>query len=167
MTGGRVNRRLVSNTVAGWLAGVSNVVGYYAQVGRPLPGVDPDTVPADPAAKDPATGDLRVRPYLVFYPGPGNDGPDPSIADCGGPIDMTFRITLAAGDVEDLLALVDRVTARLDRWTPTVSGHVVGRLRHPTGWVGGTVLVDRDVTPHRVYTLLEYVTTATTTGGPQ
>lgn len=155
-----VSRREVGNAVAAHLAGVTNATGYYGQVGRPLPGVDPATVPADPPPKSPT--DPRVRPYFIVYPTAGVPGPDPDLADVADDLTLPLRITAAAGDVEDLLGLIDRIETRLHRWTPTVVGLALGRVVHPIGYAAPPILLGRDVNPHRHYTSLTYQVTATT-----
>lgn len=159
-----ISRRLLANAVAARMAGVTNAVGYYGQMGRLLPGAPADT-PVDPQPK--SATDPRVRPYFVFYPGAGGQGPDPDAADRAIDLTQPFRITAAAGDVEDLLALVDRIEARLLHWTPDLAaageGVHIGYLRRPPG-VPDTapVLTDTQFSPHRLYTPLQYQLTATT-----
>lgn len=165
-----ISRRLLANAVAARLVGVTNASGYYGQIGRPLPGQQlvsgGGTVPDDPPAK--AAQDPRVAPYFVFYPGAGGAGPDPDAGD--GAIDLTqpFQINAAAGDIEDLLALVDRIDARLHRWTPVLEspagdGVFVGYLQRPFGAPTTLpILTDTQFSPHRLYTPLQYQLTATT-----
>lgn len=157
-----ISRRLVANTVAARLVGVTNATGYYGQVGRLLPGA-PDTTPTEPPAK--SSTDSRVAPYFVLYPGAGGQGPDPDTADQADDLTLPFQVTAAAGDIEDLLALVDRIHARLNRWTPDLglTGVHVGYLRRPPG-VPATapVLTDTQFSPVRLYTPLQYQLTATT-----
>lgn len=164
-----ISRRLLANAVAARLAGVTNAAGYYGKVGNPLPSQllvsAGGTVPDDPQPK--SATDARVRPYFVLYPGAGGQGPDPDAADQAVDLTQPFRITAAAGDVEDLLALVDRLEARLLHWTPDLgaagAGVHIGYLRRPPG-VPDTapVLTDTQFSPHRLYTPLQYQLTATT-----
>lgn len=151
-----VSRRLIANAIAAQLVGVTNAAGFYGQVGRGLDG----TLGGEPQPK--SATDPRVAPYFVFYPGPGGDGPDLEAAQLDDDITQGFSITAAAGDVEDLLALVDRITTRIYLWTPTVAGHVCGRITYPLGFQPGAHLVDRQFDPHRLYVPLQYQLTATT-----
>lgn len=158
-----ISRRLVANAVAARLVDVTNAVGYYGQIGRLLPGAPADT-PTEPQPK--SANDARVKPYFVLYPGAGGQGPDPDAADQAVDLTQAFRVTAAAGDIEDLLALVDRIEARLLRWTPVLAGVTdvhVGYLRRPPG-VPNTppVLTDTQHSPVRLYTPLQYQLTATT-----
>lgn len=164
-----ISRRLLSNAVAAQLVGVTNATGYYGKVGNPLPGQQlisaGGTVPDDPRPKSPH--DSRVAPYFVLYPGAGGQGPDPDAADRAVDLTQPFRVTAAAGDTEDLLALIDRIEARLLRWTPELGpagdGIHVGYLRRPPGVPDvAPILTDTQFTPHRVYTPLQYQLTATT-----
>lgn len=160
-----ISRRLLANTVAARLVGVTNATGYYGQIGRPLTMAAPAGWTADPQPKN-AT-DARVKPYFVVYPGAGGQGPDPDAADQAVDLTQGFRVTAAAGDVEDLLALIDRIEARLLHWTPDLGaageGIHVGYLRRPPG-VPDTapILTDTQFNPHRLYTPLQYQLTATT-----
>ena len=158
-----VDRRAIAAAIGARLAGVTNATVYYGRVGAPVPDTDDATdFPADPPVKDATAGDMQVRPYLVLYPGPGGDGPDPSLGDPGGDLTFTVRITAVAAEADDLLALVDRIDAQLNRWTPTVDGAVCGRMRPPEGY-RPPFLIDRDVQPVRLYAPLEYVVVATPT----
>lgn len=160
-----ISRRLLANAVATRLVGVTNASGYYGQVGRALTLPAPSGWSADPQPK--SATDVRVRPYFVLYPGAGGQGPDPDLADTAVDLTQPFQITAAAGDVEDLLALVDRIEARLLRWTPDLgtagAGLHIGYLRRPPG-VPATapVLTDTQHSPARHYTPLQYQLTATT-----
>lgn len=160
-----ISRRLLASAVAARLLGVTNATGYYGQIGRLLPGA-PDTTPLDPQPK--SATDPRVRPYFVLYPGAGGQGPDPDAGDSAIDLTQPFRVTAAAGDIDDLLALIDRIDARLLHWTPDLGspagdGIHVGPLRRPPG-VPATapVLTDTQHTPVRLYTPLQYQLTATT-----
>ena len=151
------SRRLVSNAIATRLATVGNAAGYYGQIGRPLPGAV--GTPADPPPK--SASDQRVQPYFIYYPDPGGPGPDPDLGDGNEDSTQTHRVTAAAGDIEDLMALVDRLDAVLLRWAPTVTGVVAGVLRPPLGFAT-SILVDRQYTPNRLYVPLAYQLTVTT-----
>lgn len=159
-----ISRRLLAGAVAARLLGVTNATGYYGQIGRLLPGAPADT-PVDPQPK--SATDARVRPYFVLYPGAGGQGPDPDAADSAVDLTQPFRVTAAAGDIDDLLALIDRLEARLLRWTPVLGaagdGIHIGPVRRPFG-VPDTapVLTDTQHSPPRLYTPLQYQLTATT-----
>lgn len=150
-----VNRRALAGAIAARLATVTNATGFYGQIGRGLDG----TLGGDPQPK--SADDLRVQPYFVLYPGAGSDGPDSSLGDRAADVTLDPLVTVAAGDVDDLLAAVDRIDAALSLWTPVVEGHVCGRLRPPPGY-SAPQLVDRDFEPVRLYVPLRYQFTATT-----
>lgn len=160
-----VSRRQLAAAVGARLVGITNATGYFGRIGalNGLPGVD-DT-PADPPTKDDDTG--RVRPYFILFPGVGRPGNEQTLDDTLVDVDWPLQVTAAAGDTDDLLALVDRIDARLHRWSPgaltTADGDIVltGSLRVPEGYVP-PVLTDRTVTPGRVYTPLQYQLTAHT-----
>lgn len=158
----RPSRRLLANAVAARLADLTPAtIGYYGAIGRPLTSPAPAGWVADPPPKSQA--DQRVQPYFVLYPGGGTDGPDPNIADQVTDLTAPFQVTAAAGDIEDLLALIDRIDARLNRWIPAVTGLVCGPLRPPPGFnPGPTPLVDKQYAPNRLYVPLQYQLTATT-----
>lgn len=157
-----VSRRLVYNQVAARLVGVTNAIGYYGQVGRPL--TLPDPPPgwvADPVVKDEETSDLRVQPYFVLFPGAGGDGPDQPLCDTDGALTLDWFVTVAGGDVDDVLALLDRVDARLLRWAPTVAGHGFGQVtRFPAS--SAPILPDRTLKPERLFARPQYQLVATT-----
>lgn len=159
-----ISRRLLANAVAARLLGVEHATGYYGQVGRLLPGA-PDDTPVDPQPK--SATDARVQPYFVHYPGAGGQGPDPDAGDQAVDLTHPFDVTAAAGDIEDLLALVDRLDARLLRWVPDLGaageGIHVGPVRRPPGVpASAPVLTDTQHSPHRLYARLQYQLTATT-----
>jgi hypothetical protein len=105
---------------------------------------------------------MRVKPYFVLYPSSGGPGPDADLGDCNVDVTLPLAITAAAGDVEDLLALVDRIVDRILRWTPTVAGVVCGRIEFPPGYVPGPLLIDDGFKPARLYVRLPFQITATT-----
>ena len=103
---------------------------------------------------------LRMRLYGYLYPGTGSDGPDQAL--CQTTPDgttITLRITAAAGDVEDFLALVDRINAALLGWTPVLAGHPFpGPVKRLPGYEA-PMLNDASMSPPRAYALLQYQTT--------
>ena len=139
---------------------VTNATGWVGQIGAHYglqPGVE---APADPPTK--GNGDQRVKPYFVLYPGAGTPGDETDAADTLVDLDWPLRITAAAGDIDDLLALVDRIHALFWRWTPDLpNGIQAGPLRVPAGYDPG-VITDRNVDPHRLYVPLLYQLTAHT-----
>ena len=151
-----VDRRLLSGAIATRLLGVANAAGYYGQIGRGLDG----TLGGEPQPK--SSDDPRIAPYFVFYPGAGGDGPDLEVAQLDDDITQGFSITAVAGDVDDLLALVNRINARIYLWSPTVAGHVCGRITYPLGFQPSGHLVDRQFEPNRLYVPMQYQLTATT-----
>lgn len=150
-----VSRRDVYAVIAAQLGTVPHAVGYYGQVGR---GLDGDLIP-EPQPK--SATDLRVEPYFILFPSPGGPGPDTDLGDCAVDGTFGFHVTVAGGDIEDVLALVTRVTAALRRWTPTVAGLVCGRVRHPEGYSPGPVLLDPQHAPARSYVPIPFQFTAT------
>lgn len=154
-----VSRRLLFGAIATRLITVTNAIGYYGQIGRPLTSPAPDGWAADPPPK--SDTDLRVKPYFILFPGPGTDGPDTDLGDCAVDGLFSLQVTVAGGDIEDVLALVDRVSTALRRWAPAVSGLVCGPLRYPDGYSPGPVLVDREQTPPRLYVPLPFQLTVT------
>ena len=155
-----IPRRLVADRVAARLATVTNAVGYFGQVGRGLDG----ELGGDPAPKSKA--DLRVRPYFVLFPGGGSPGSEEDLADTYVDLEILFRISAVAGDMDDLLALIDRIDQCLRRWAPspiaTESGLVIcGPLRPPPGY-DPPVMTTENYTPPRHWIPLQYVLTAHT-----
>ena len=162
---GRISRRQLALEVATRLVGVTNATGYLGQIGAEhgLPGVT--GTPATPPVKVPGN-DLRVRPYFIVEPGIGRHGDEADLADTWVDLDQPFTIRAAAGDVEDLLALVDRIDQLLWRWSPGVlegpDGPVVcGPMQPPPGF-DPPLLPDAIVQPPRMYAPLQYVLHANT-----
>lgn len=156
-----ISRRLLSNAMATRALGVTNATGYVGQVGamNGLPGND-DTTPADPPTK--GAGDLRVQPYFILFSAVGVPGSELDLGDSLVDLDWPIQITAAGGDIDDVLALVDRIHNLFWRWTPAAAdGVICGPLRVPDGWNPG-VLTDRQFTPHRFYVPLRYQLTAHT-----
>lgn len=157
-------RRTLILAVATRLTGVANATGYLGQIGAKngLPGIT--GTPADPPTK--SATDLRVKPYFVLEPGVG--APTTGDGSIAGPfdpfrdLDDPFTIRAAGGDVQDVLALVDRIDDLLHGWVPVVGG----------GWKCGPVvpqpgyspqlLPDVGVAPTRFFTPLQYRLTAHT-----
>lgn len=154
-----VSRRTVFGLIATRLTGVTHAQGYYGRVGRPLTMPAPVGWLAEPPAK--STDDPTVQPYFVVYPGAGTDGPDLPLTGPDGGLGLDWGVTAAGGDVEDVLALVDRIDALLIGWQPATAGVSFGLV----GRLPGTrppVLPDRNVNPERVFVPLQYSLTATT-----
>lgn len=153
-----VSRRLVFGTIATRLSTISNATGYYGRVGRPIVLPAPTGWTADPQPK--SAQDPTIRPYFVLYPGAGDDGPDQQLGDLDEGIDLPWRVTVAGGDPDDVLALADRVDARLLGWVPTLAGHVFGRVTRLPG-TQAPLLPDTTISPGRVFVPLQYSVTAT------
>lgn len=174
-----IHRRVLAQVVAQRCTQVTNATGYYGSI-SPSTGLTPDaTPPADPPAKP--DGSRRVQPYFVLFPGAGGtpfDDTERSIGAHHDPfVDLEFpiAITVAGGDPDDVLALVDRLEALLYGWSPgwvsqsdswdpeddTEPRIHVGPLRRPPGYQA-PLLTDKQFTPHRFYVPLQYRTTAHT-----
>lgn len=156
----------MGRAIAARLASVTNATGWYGQIGAMygLPGVE--NTPDAPLPK--SADDLRVQPYFVLFPGVGNPSPEAAdVADTFEDLVPLIRITAAGGDVDDVLALVDRIHGALYRWEPVLElpeGALpvkCGPLRPPPGF-DPPLLTDRDVTPHRLYVPLQYQLTVHT-----
>lgn len=161
---GRISRRQLGRAVATRLVGVTNATGYFGQIGalNGLPGVT--GTPKSPPTK--SADDLRVTPYFIVEPGVGGRRDETDLCDSFIDLDYPVTIRAAAGDVEDLLALVDRIDGLLNRWSPGVldgpDGPVLtGRMGTPPGY-DPPVLPDTGVTPPRQYVPLQYVLPAHT-----
>lgn len=164
MTALTIPRRELAAAVAERLTTVTNATGYVGQIGamNGLPGVV--VTPNDPPPK--STTDQRVKPYFVLFPGIGRPGPELDLGDCHVDLDWPIQVTAAAGDTDDLLALVDRIDAVLHRWSPGIFGAapdqgIAGPLRPLPGYVP-PFLTDTKVDPPRLYTPLQYQLTAHT-----
>jgi len=153
-----VSRRIIYGLIAQRLTAVTNAYGYYGQIGRPL--VHNLPVPADPIVKDPTNGNLQVQPYFVLYPGAGGDGPDQPLCDTDDALSLDWRVTAVGGDVEDVLALIDRMDGLLIGWTPVSSGLGFGRVGRLPG-TSAPVLPDTTVKPPRQFAPLQYALVAT------
>lgn len=131
-------------------------LGYYGGIGRRLPG--DTTSPADPPAK--SSLDPTVVPYFILYPGAGDDGPDQALCETTPEgTTITVRITAAAGDVEDLLALIDRINRSLLGWRPAMASSAFpGALTRLPGY-SAAILNDTSQAPPRPYALLQYQAT--------
>lgn len=158
-----ISRRLLLVAIATRLAAVEHATGYMGQIGAKygLPGVA--GTPEEPPTK--SGTDLRVQPYFILEPGIGR----PMVGEdsLGGPAD-TFRdvdapyvVRAAAGDVQDLLALVDRIETALRGWVPAVAGFQCGPVVPQPGY-DPPLLPDNAITPPRFFTPLQYRLTAHT-----
>ena len=161
---GRISRRQLARAVATRLVGVTNATGYLGQIGalNSLPGVT--GTPKSPPTK--SADDLRVTPYFIVEPGIGGRRDETDLADTFTDLDYPVTIRAAAGDIEDLLALVDRIDVLLNRWSPGVldgpDGPVLcGPMAPPVGYVA-QLIQDNAVTPPRQFAPLQYVLPAHT-----
>lgn len=156
----RPDTRLVANSIGIRLTGVGNATGYYGEIGRALPGSTGVTPQTPPTKSD---TDLRVKPYFLYTPALRSPGPDPTLGGCDTGGLFRFSITAVGGDVDDLLALVDRIENRLLRWVPGgIAPVVAGPVTHPLGYQASLPLTDRGVTPHRYFTAIPFEVAATT-----
>ena len=154
-----VDRRLLYGTIATRLSVVTNATGYYGQIGRPIVLPAPVGWVADPPVK--SAQDPRVQPSYILAPGPGVDGPDTPLNDLYDGLDLDFDVRVGGGDVEDVIALVDRIDARLLGWIPAVANTALGRIGRFPGY-RPPLLPDKTVSPERQFTPIKYVLTATT-----
>lgn len=97
----------------------------------------------------------RVQPYVVELPGAGAPDDEEDLAATLIGVGWTFQLTCAAGRLGDLLQLVDAVTARFERWSPTIPGLSVGFCRQLND--PGPARPDKSVTPTRYVLPLQYV----------
>lgn len=158
-----ISRRLLLVSIANRLKTVTNATGYVGQIGAKN-GLDPAVAaPADPPVKAPGS-DLRVKPYFILEPGVG--GRLTGEESAAGPVDVfldldaPWTVRAAAGDVTDLLALIDRIQAALcppGGWTPDpgVAGVVAGPLVPQPGYQP-PLLADESVAPARFFAPLQY-----------
>lgn len=105
----------------------------------------------------------RAGRYVVIYPFGATDGPDINLAEAGGDIGYGFQVNCAAGFPSDAEFLVDQVRGLFNRWTPTVSGMVVGMFRPPVGYQPGPLRINEAVQPARFWMPMQFVTVATIT----
>lgn len=154
-----VSRRLVYDAIATRLVTVGNAAGYYGQLGRPLTLTPPSGWVPDPVVKDEASGDMRVTPYFVVFPGAGTDVGDQPLCATDGGLGLDWFVTVAGGDVDDVLALLDRVDAALLGWAPTVTGHVFDLATRFPG-SRSPIIPDRTVTPERLFARPQYALSA-------
>lgn len=154
-----VSRRLAFGAIATRLSTVTNATGYYGQIGRPIILPAPAGWVADPPVK--SADDPRVRPYYVLYPGSGGDGPDRPVLGLDDGLSLPWDVTAAGGDVDDVLALIDRIDAQLVGWVPAVVDVVFGRVIRLPG-SRSPLLPDKAVSPERQFSRLQYVVDATT-----
>lgn len=179
-----IPHRPLAAAVAARLVALTNATGWVGQISARtgLPGVD-DT-PGGPIAK--SDTDARVQPYFVLYPGLGNPVAEQDLGDQSVDVDIPVTVTAAAGDVEDLLALVGRIDTLLWRWVPDGLGWFVYDpttpawlwAPSPDGYAEATpilagplrpipdaprqLLLDESVDPSRHYVRLEYALRAHT-----
>lgn len=140
-----ISRKALSDAVKARAATITNCTVYLGE---------PTNVPATNGF---------VVPHVALYPGTGTPSDEQNQADTSEDLDWLLQVTVVAGYVDDLMALLTRVDAAFYRWTPTVTGLVSGPLRPPLGYEPGPVRFDRDVTPHRPWLPLQYATRITTT----
>lgn len=154
-----ISRRDLARAVGTRLLDVTNATGYYGQIGAKNALTEGDAAPATPPTK--SATDLRVAPYFILEPGVGRPGDEVDMGDTLVDIDQPITVRAAAGDVDDLLALIERIDACLFRWAPTVDGLQCGPLRYPPGYEP-PLLPDMTVQPSRLFSPLQYVLRAFT-----
>lgn len=142
MSGAPITRRALTAAVFGRLQTVANATHFLGE---------PGVIPMEAG---------YATPYTCLWPGLGNPDVELDLADTTVDLSWDLAITCAAGFTTDVTALVDRVMTALYRWSPAVDGLVCGPLRPPDGYAPA-MLLDRDVTPHRPYTRLEFRSTIT------
>lgn len=160
----QIPRRLIAVAVATRLVGVTNATGYFGQISAKNGLPTGPTPPATPPSK--SATDNRVAPYFIVEPGAGAPTGEADLGDTYVDAETLFTIRAAAGDIQDLLALIERIDARLYRWSPgvitTADGPVVcGPLRPPASYVP-PLLLDQTMQPPRHFAPLQYQLTAHT-----
>lgn len=159
-----IPRRRIGRAIAARLVEVTNATGYYGQIGAKYALLPGQTAPPTPPAK--SDTDTRVAPYFVVEPGIGSPTREVDLGMSLVDAAPTFTIRAAAGDPDDLLALVERIDALLRRWSPGVIDVdgvpvICGPLEVPPGY-DPRFLTDQTVTPWRHFTPLQYRLTAHT-----
>ncbi len=132
---------------------VTNATGYFGRIGRALPGAA-SKPPADPPLK--ADGSGRVTPYFILYGGALGDLDEAALCGTDTPRQGDINLTAAAGELDDLVALVDRLHALLRDWHVDATTKLTTRPGYSP-----PVLVDEQHSPARLYTPLQYQATTT------
>lgn len=132
----------------------------------PTPVIYPGEIPTSPPLLQTGAGDTdpsgRVAPYVVAFGGGGRPDVEPDLGDSAVDLDWGLQLVCAAGFINDVLQLADRIHDHLFRWAPVVAGVVVGELRPPTGYDPGVVRRFDQVKPIRFELPLQYRLIATT-----
>jgi hypothetical protein len=141
----RITRKQLADAVEDRLATIPNLQHYRGSVPT-----TPPTISSD---------DLRVKPYVVLFPGAGMPGSDPRLAGDSNGLGWSFQLTCVSGRQTDVEQLVDVVTNAFELWTlipnpPLTDGRVVGRCRQIND--PGTPVPDKGQTPPRFFTALIY-----------
>jgi hypothetical protein len=147
-------RSLFPETVPGTDGALFLVTVYDGQ-----PGQDPDYLPI---AYDDAD---HVRPYVCVYPSPGAPSPDVDLAGLHNDLEWSWQFTVAGAYSGDVDAVFDVLVPGFRAWTPALDEDLVplinvGQARQLN--IPGPHLLDRKITPHRVFNALQYGITVTT-----
>lgn len=123
------------------------------------PGDKPDYLPV---AYDEAG---HVRPYVCVYTSPGAPSIDVDLAGQHNDLDWMFQLTAAGAFDTDVDFLFDRLVLGFRAWIPDLGPDLadlisVGACRQLN--TPGVHLPDRQITPHRVFNVLQYGISLTT-----
>lgn len=141
----RLGRKTLADAAMARLATIANLTVYRGAVPK-----TPPTISVD---------DLRVKPYVVLFPGGGMPGADPRLAGDSNGFDWTFKLTCVSGRETDIEQLVDLVTDKFELWSlvpsPTLADlRVIGRCRQIND--PEYPVPDMSQTPLRFFTPLIY-----------
>ena len=98
--------------------------------------------------------DGRARPYAALYASAGNLRSQ-SLAGVQELLDWPFQVTAAGGDPARARRAIQRVRSRLSGATVTAAGRRV-RIVEEQNYQPGPIREDRDVSPSRWYTPLQF-----------
>ena len=102
----------------------------------------PDTVPVIPG-----TSPAQIKPYIVIWPGEAEDPAELDLAQQGRGIEWSFRLTIAARDAVEVMAVASFVRTILHRR----DGPGGSRIEHvPTGAIARDD-PDPDLKPSRSF----------------
>lgn len=132
---------------------------FFVTVYDGRPGIDPAylPIPVDDAG--------HVRPYICVYPAPGAPSEDVDLAGLHNDLYWSWQMTVAGAYDNDVDAVFDALVPGFRAWTPDLDADLaplinVGQASQLN--IPGPHLIDRAITPHRVFNVLQYGITVTT-----